>query len=132
MAYDATCHRPQRRHHHDHAATSLGGIISEIDGNGGTTTITRTRTTGRPSSPTRWAATTTYTYDSSGDITPITQPDGVSENLTYTDSLGVPTAITDFNGNTTTFVLDSHGNVTEESSPAASTRSGPTTRPASP
>jgi YD repeat-containing protein len=29
----------------------------------------------------------------------------------------VPTSITDFNGNTTTFVLDSHGNILEEEQP---------------
>jgi YD repeat-containing protein len=39
-----------------------------------------------------------------------------TETITY-DQFGVPTSITDFDGNTTTFVLDSHGNVLEEEQP---------------
>ena len=40
-----------------------------------------------------------------------------TETITYDDIYGVPTSITDFNGNTTTFMLDSHGNVLEEEQP---------------
>ena len=39
-----------------------------------------------------------------------------TETITY-DEYGVPTSITDFDGNTTTFVLDDHGNVLEEEQP---------------
>ena len=67
-----------------------------------------------------------YTYDSSGDVTSITEPrlgsgsggsGGTTETIAYNDDFGVPTSITDFNGNTTTFTLDSHGNVLEEAQP---------------
>ena len=69
--------------------------------------------------------TVTYTYDSAGDVTSITEPyvgHGVarhdsSPRRSPTTTYGVPTSITDFNGNTTTFVLDSHGNVLEEEQP---------------
>ena len=82
----------------------------------------------RPPRPTRWAGPVTYTYDSIGDVTSITEPFvgkrlasafrllDVTETITY-DEYGVPTSITDFNGNTTTFTLDSHGNVLEEEQP---------------
>ena len=99
------------------AFDSLGGVIQEIDGNGGTTSITRNSNDWPTVVTDPMGRTTSYVYDSSGDITQITQPDGASEYLTYTDSLGVPTEIKDFNGNTTTYVLDSHGNVTEEEQP---------------
>jgi YD repeat-containing protein len=67
-----------------------------------------------------------YTYNSEGDVTSTTES-GLSsgggsdvstatETITY-DQFGVPTSITDFNGNTTTFVLDSHGNILEEEQP---------------
>ncbi len=96
---------------------NYGGIVKEVDGNGGVTTITR-NAQDRPTAITDpMNRTTSYAYDSYGDITQITQPDGVSENITYTDSLGVPTEIQDFNGHTTTFVLDSQGNVTQEQQP---------------
>ena len=39
------------------------------------------------------------------------------ETIAYSDAFGVPTSITDFNGNTTTFSLDSHGNVLQEMQP---------------
>ena len=64
--------------------------------------------------------TVSYTYDSVGDVTSITEPFGsgtATETITYNDDYGVPTTIKDFNGNTTTFVLDSHGNVLEEEQP---------------
>ena len=68
--------------------------------------------------------TVTYTYDSVGDVTSITEPyvrpiavTGSSPRRSPTTMYGVPTSITDFNGNTTTFVLDSHGNVLEEEQP---------------
>ena len=47
-----------------------------------------------------------------------------------TTTYGVPTSITDFDGNITTFVLDSTATCWKKSSPAASTRNGPTTPPA--
>jgi len=71
--------------------------------------------------------TTTLSHDVFGDVTAITEPyvppPGGSayglntETITYNDNFGVPTSITDFNGNTTTFTLDSHGNVTQETQP---------------
>ena len=112
----------------------------EVEANGGTTTatdnsqgfpVTETNATGELIS---------YTYDSSGDVTSIKEPfvadpaitnssggsggsggsgihpANLTETITY-DQFGVPTSITDFNGNTTTFVLDSHGNVLEEEQP---------------
>ena len=45
-----------------------------------------------------------------------------TETIAYDDPYGVPTVITDFDGNTTTFTLDSHGNVLEED---AARRRGP-------
>jgi RHS repeat-associated protein len=70
---------------------------------------------------------TDYTYNAAGDVTSITEPyitvpgvgsgsssGGYTETISYGDPYGIPTAITDFNGNTTTFSLDSHGNVLEE------------------
>ncbi len=39
------------------------------------------------------------------------------ETIVYNDQYGVPTSITDFNGNTTTFALDPHGNVLQENLP---------------
>ena len=41
----------------------------------------------------------------------------ITETIAYNDPYGVPTSITDFNGNTTTFTLDSHGNVLQENQP---------------
>lgn len=71
--------------------------------------------------------TLTYTYDSEGDVTSISEPyigTGIAtliydstETITYNDDYGIPTSITDFDGNTTTYVLDSHGNVLEEEQP---------------
>ena len=70
--------------------------------------------------------TTTYTYDGNGDVTSIAETRRAgfeltgttcTETIAYDDAYGVPTSITDFDGNTTTFTLDSHGNVLEEMQP---------------
>ncbi|AGA28668.1 FG-GAP-like repeat-containing protein [Singulisphaera acidiphila] len=70
--------------------------------------------------------TTTYTYDVDGNVTSITLPGNVHNYFTGEDSEietitygvnSVPTSITDFNGNTTTFTLDSHGNVLRRTDP---------------
>ena len=57
--------------------------------------------------------TTTYAYDTSGNVTSITQPDGASETIIYNDTFGMPTHVVDFNGNVTTYTLDSHGNISQ-------------------
>jgi YD repeat-containing protein len=125
---------------------SYKGIIhptGEVQSNGGTTTATN-NSQGFPVTETNAAVDLiSYTYDSSGDVTSIKEPfvadpainyssggsrgsggsggsgihpANLTETITY-DQFGVPTSITDFNGNTTTFVLDSHGNVLEEEQP---------------
>jgi len=99
----------------------------ENDPNGGVTTITYSRL-GFPSTETDpLSRLTTYTYDSAGDVTSIAEPyvpppggasGGVAiETIVYNDPYGVPTSITDFDNNTTTFTLDSHGNVLQETQP---------------
>ena len=70
--------------------------------------------------------TDTYTYDSEGDVTSITEPYvgefmgtmvySRTETINY-DEYGVPTSVTDFDGKTTTFMLDDNGNVLEEEQP---------------
>ncbi|QEH32071.1 Putative deoxyribonuclease RhsC [Aquisphaera giovannonii] len=68
---------------------------------------------------------TTYTFDDNGNVTSIyrlvSSSSGGStyetETIAYNDPYGIPTSITDFNGNTTTFTLDSHGNVTRRTDP---------------
>ncbi len=82
--------------------------------------------------------TTSYTHDDNGHVTSITRPapgnptapglgitpgpssgGGVptTETIAYDDPFGVPTSITDFNGNTTAFALDPRGNVTRRTDP---------------
>ena len=72
--------------------------------------------------------TKTYNYYLMVDVTSITETYGsgsggsggaltATETIEYDDDYGVPTEITDFKGNTTTFSLDSHGNVLEEMQP---------------
>ena len=74
--------------------------------------------------------TTTYTYDPLGSITSVTRLAGdlgdtyggggtpVTETIAYgVDE--VPTSITDFNGNTTTYTLDGDGNVLSEVDPVS-------------
>ena len=99
----------------------------EAEANGGTTTATY-NSQGFPVTETdAMDRTVTYTYNEAGDVTSITEQYAPSdpmfpgsglatETITY-DEYGVPTSITDFNGNTTTFVLDDHGNVLEEEQP---------------
>ena len=67
----------------------------------------------------------------SGDVTSITEPyvaypaalrAARPPRRSPTTTFGVPTSITDFNGNTTTFTLDSHGNVSQEDQPGGSTQ----------
>ncbi len=70
--------------------------------------------------------TTTYTYDGNGDVTSnrrvreragFAHGHDADRDHRLRDPYGIPTSITDFNGNTTTFTLDSHGNVLEEMRP---------------
>ena len=35
----------------------------------------------------------------------------------YNDTFGIPTHVVDFNGNVTTYTLDSHGNITQRTDP---------------
>jgi YD repeat-containing protein len=102
-------------------ANAIGGTTSTTY-NGQGFPITVTDPMGR---------TSTYTYDFNGDVTSISEPFDASpdtipppgspatatESIVYNDPYGVPTAITDFNGNTTTFALDSHGNVLQADQP---------------
>ena len=96
----------------------------EVDYTGGLRTITYS-SQGFPLTKTDpLGRTVDYTYNSDGDITSITAyryaPHSEPETFTKTITFGVdevPTSITDFNGNTTTYVLDSHGNVLEEEQP---------------
>jgi RHS repeat-associated protein len=72
---------------------------------------------------------TTYTYDMNGNVTSITRPDdppsggwgvpapSVKMTITYDSQYGVPTSVTDFMGRTTTYTLDSHGNVLRRTDP---------------
>ena len=105
----------------------MGHVIGEVDATGATTTMTYS-SLGFPATVTdAMDRTTIYTFNSDGDLTSITEPyvqppGGPSggtaiETISYNDAFGVPTSITDFDGNTTTFTLDSHGNVLEESQP---------------
>jgi YD repeat-containing protein len=96
---------------------SLGGITSETDGRGNTTTITRNSNDWPVTVTDPLNRTTTYAYDSSGNITEITRPDGSSETILYNDSFGIPTHVVNFNGDVTTYVLDSHGNVAQRTDP---------------
>ena len=95
----------------------LGGIISETDGRGNTTTITRNSQDLPTVIVDPLNRTTTIAYDSSGNPTTITQADGVSETILYNDSFGIPTHVVDFDGNVTTYTLDGHGNVTQRTDP---------------
>ena len=61
--------------------------------------------------------TTTYAYDSSGNVTTITQADGSSETIIYNDSFGIPTHDLRFQRQRTTYTLDSHGNITQRTDP---------------
>jgi RHS repeat-associated protein len=104
----------------------------EMQANSGSTTTTFSKLGFVATVTDPLSRTITYTTDSAGDITTITEPNprgstggplplgipgsGATETITY-DQFGVPTSITDFNGNTTTFTLDSHGNVLEEMQP---------------
>ena len=98
----------------------------EDEANGGTASTTY-NSEGFPVSETdAMSRTFDFTYDSEGDVTSITEPYrrrvmgtmvySATETITY-DEYGVPTSITDFDGNTTTFMLDDHGNVLEEEQP---------------
>jgi RHS repeat-associated protein len=106
---------------------------SESDATGATTSITYD-SRGFPVAVTdAMGRTTTYTYDSKGNVTSITQPGpgtgsssgsgsgsggtSTTETIAYGDPYGIPTSIIDFDGNTTTFVLDSHGNILEQERP---------------
>jgi RHS repeat-associated protein len=106
----------------------MGHPTVEADATGATTTITYSRQ-GFPATVTdAMQRTASFTYDSNGNVTSITEPwvrppgnpnsGGTAlETLAYNDPYGVPTSINDFNSNTTTFSLDSHGNVLEEFQP---------------
>jgi RHS repeat-associated protein len=105
----------------------------EEEANGGSTSTTYDNA-GFPVSETdALGRTVDYTYDADGDVTSITEANisgsgglggsggsgggsGATETITY-DQFGVPTSIKDFDGNTTTYVLDDHGNVLEEEQP---------------
>jgi len=104
---------------------------NQADATGATTNIAYSRK-GFPTSVTdALGRTTTYTYDNAGNITSITEPPVqtagsfgpptiYTETITYNDPYGVPTSITDFNGNTTTFTIDSHGNILRQTNPDGS------------
>ena len=100
----------------------------EVDATGGTTTTTynsqgfpvdRDRPDGPDRSPTPMTRPATSPRSPSRTRGPAAARTTATatETITYDDAYGVPTSITDFNGNTTTFVLDSHGNVLEEEQP---------------
>ena len=56
---------------------------------------------------------TTTLYDSSGDVTSVTDPDGATKNYQYTNASypWIPTVVTDPSGTTTTSTLDAAGQV---------------------
>ena len=95
----------------------LSGVISETDGRGYTTSITRNSNDWPTAITNALNQTTTYAYDAYGNVDGITRPDNSTETILYNDSFGVPTYVKDFNGDVTTYVLDSHGNVTQEIDP---------------
>jgi YD repeat-containing protein len=95
----------------------LSGVISETDGRGYTTTITRNSEDWPIAVTDPLNRTITYTYDAYGNATEIERPDGSTETILYNDSFGVPTHVVDFNGAVTTYVLNSDGNVTQEIDP---------------
>jgi RHS repeat-associated protein len=61
-------------------------------------------------------ATVDYIYDSAGNVTGITYPNGQQVQQTY-DGAGRLTSVTDWNGSTTTFSYDADGNVTSTQYP---------------
>src|SRR5260370_30352842 len=57
------------------------------------------------------APVTSYTYDSKVNVTQATYPDGSYETWTFDATFNKPLTHTDQLGHTTTYTLDSHGNV---------------------
>jgi YD repeat-containing protein len=55
------------------------------------------------------ARTTTYTYDSVGQLTQVSQPDGTSLSYSY-DAAHRLTGVTDARGNAVSYTLDNAGN----------------------
>ena len=41
----------------------------------------------------------------------------LTETILYNDNFGIPTHVVDFDGNATTYTLDTHGNITKRTDP---------------
>ena len=95
----------------------MGGILTDTDGRGNTTTITRNSHDLPTVEVDPLGRTTTIAYDASGNPTTITQADGATETILYNDDFGIPTYVVDFDGNVTSYTLDSNGNVTKRTDP---------------
>ncbi len=65
--------------------------------------------------------TTTFVYDSQGNLTQINRPDGSSQTATY-DAAGQMLTMSDALGNTSSYDYDDHGNLTQITDPLGNSR----------
>jgi RHS repeat-associated protein len=101
---------------------NMNDVIGTTDGNGKSTSDTRDMMGWVSSFTDELNRTTTFTHDMKGNVTSITRPgnygqSGLVETITYDPTYSVPTSVTDFRGLTTTYTLDTHGNVLRRTDP---------------
>jgi RHS repeat-associated protein len=127
---DLTARTDPNKHTSHYTYDSQGDLVSSTDPEGSTTTATygvfgRRKTMVNPKGNKHGADpsdfTTTYRYDTAGELTKLVDPLGHTTSYAY-DANGNRTAVTDANGHTTSYAYDADNERTAAKNPAGAVR----------